>query len=185
MLQIMANAAKLLRGLGCKIEDATLPPLQDYNAVGRVIISAEAFALHEANLRKRLGDYSRAFRIRVLAGALVRAADYLAAQRRRTALIAATAAVFERFDVLIAAPTAGAAPLLSEQRPDDGFARPFLTTFANVAALPAMVVCSAFTPAGLPLGLEIVGPAWADATVLRVGHQFEQAAGLRGTRPKL
>jgi aspartyl-tRNA(Asn)/glutamyl-tRNA(Gln) amidotransferase subunit A len=185
MLHAMTNAAKLLRSLGCKVEDATLPPLQDYNAVGRTIICAEAFALHEANLRKRVGDYSRAFRIRVLPGALVRASDYIAAQRQRTALIAATARAFEKFDVLITAPTGGTAPLLSEQRPDDGFARPFLTTFANVAALPALVVCSAFTPAGLPLGLEIVGPAWADATVLRVGHQFEQAAGLRGTRPTL
>jgi aspartyl-tRNA(Asn)/glutamyl-tRNA(Gln) amidotransferase subunit A len=185
MLQTMANAVKLLRGLGCKVEDATLPPLQDYNAVGRVIISAEAFALHEANLRTRLADYSRAFRIRVLAGALVRAADYLAAQRRRTALIAATAAAFEKFDVLITAPTAGAAPLLSEQRPDDGFARPMMTTLANVAAVPSLVVCAGFTPAGLPLGLEIMGPAWGDATVLRVGHHFELEAGLRGTRPTL
>jgi aspartyl-tRNA(Asn)/glutamyl-tRNA(Gln) amidotransferase subunit A len=185
MLQTMANAVKLLRGLGCKVEDATLPPLQDYNAVGRVIISAEAFALHEANLRQRLADYSRAFRIRVLAGALVRAADYLAAQRRRTALIAATAAVFDKFDVLITAPTAGAAPLLSEQRPDDGFARPMMTTLANVAAVPSLVVCAGFTPAGLPLGLEIMGPAWGDATVLRVGHHFELEAGLRGMRPTL
>ncbi len=185
MHQAMTNAARILRSLGCKLEDAALPPLQDYNAVGRTIICAEAFALHEATLRKRLGDYSRAFRIRVLPGALVRASDYIAAQRRRTALIAATAEAFQKFDVLITAPTGGPAPLLSEQRPDDGFARPFLTTFANVAALPAMVVCAGFTPAGLPLGLEIVGPAWADATVLRVGHQFEQAAGLRTTRPTL
>jgi len=185
MLHAMVNAAKLLRGLGCKVDDATLPPVQEYNAVGRVIICAEAFAMHEANLRNRLADFSRAFRIRVLAGALVRAADYIAAQRRRTELIAATARAFEKFDVIITAPTAGAAPLLSEQRPDDGFARPLLTTVANVAAVPSMVVCSAFTPAGLPLGLEIMGPAWADATVLRVGHHFERAAGLRDTRPTL
>jgi amidase len=48
-----------------------------------------------------------------------------------------------------------------------------------------MVVCGGFTTAGLPLGLEIMGPAWADATVLRVGHQFEQAAGTRERRPEL
>jgi aspartyl-tRNA(Asn)/glutamyl-tRNA(Gln) amidotransferase subunit A len=185
MLHAMVNATKLLRGLGCTVEDARLPPLQDYNAVGRVIICAEAYAMHEANLRKRLGDFSRAFRVRVLAGALIRAADYIAAQRRRAELIAVTARAFERFDVLITAPTAGPAALLSEQRPDDGFARPFFTTVANVAAVPSMVVCSAFTAAGLPLGLEIMGPAWADATVLRVAHHFEQEAGLRDTRPTL
>jgi len=185
VLQMMTRAAATLRGLGCRVEEASLPPVQEYNAVGRVIISAEAYALHEATLKSRLSEFSRVFRVRVLAGALIRAADYIAAQRRRTDLIAETARVFERFDVLIAPPTAGAAPLLTEQRPDDGFSRPLLTTVANVAAIPSLVVCGGFTATGLPLGLEIMGPAWADALVLRVGHQFEQAAGLRGRRPSI
>ena len=84
--------------------------------------------------------------------------------------------------MLLTAPTAGTAPLLTEQRPDDGFSRPLLT---NVAAVPSMVVCGGFTAAGLPLGLEIIGPAWGDATVLRVGHHFEQAVGTRTRRPEL
>ena len=95
MLQMMSRAAATLRGLGCRVEDATLPAVQEYNAVGRVIISSEAYALHEATLKTRLSDYSRVFRVRVLAGALVRAADYIAAQRRRTDLIATTAKAFE------------------------------------------------------------------------------------------
>ena len=185
MLQMMSRAAATLRSLGCRIEDATLPPVQEYNAVGRVIISSEAYALHESTIKTRLSEYSRAFRVRVMAGALIRAADYIAAQRQRTDLISVTAKAFERFDVLITTPTSGAAPLLTEQRPDDGFSRPLLTTVANVAAIPSMVVCGGFTSAGLPLGLEIMGPAWGDATVLRVGHQFEQAIGTRGRRPEL
>src|SRR5579863_5087034 len=185
MLQLMGRAAATLRSLGCRVEDATLPSVQEYNAVGRVIISSEAYALHESNIRTRLSDYSRAFRVRVIAGALIRAAEYIAAQRRRTDLIAITAKAFERFDVLIAPPTQGVAPLLTEQRPDDGFARPLLTTVANVAGIPSMVVCGGFTPAGLPLGVEIIGPAWGDATVLRVGHHLEQALGSRARRPAL
>ncbi|HEY1930792.1 MAG TPA: amidase [Acetobacteraceae bacterium] len=185
VLQMMTRAAATLRGLGARVEDAALPSVQEYNAVGRIIICAEAYALHEPTLRTRLSDYSRVFRVRVLAGALIRAADYIAAQRRRTDLIAETAKVFERFDVLLSAPTAGSAPLLTEQRPDDGFSRPLETTVANVAAIPSLVVCGGFTATGLPLGLEIMGPAWGDATVLRVGHQFELAAGLRGRRPEL
>jgi aspartyl-tRNA(Asn)/glutamyl-tRNA(Gln) amidotransferase subunit A len=183
--QMMTRAAALLKDLGCRVDEAVLPAVNEYNAVGRVLISAEAYALHEATLKARLSEYSRVFRIRVLAGALVRAADYITAQRRRTDLIAATAAVFEKFDVLICTPTAGAAPMLNEQRPDDGFSRPLLTTVANVAAIPSLVVCGGFTAKGLPLGLEIMGPAWGDATVLRVGHQFERVAGTRGRRPDL
>jgi len=183
VLGAMAGAERVFRDLGCTVGEATLPPVQDYNAVGRVIICAEAYALHEARLHARLADYSRAFRVRVLGGALIRAADYIAAQRRRSALIAETAALFGKFDVLISAPTAGAAPMMSEQRPDDGFARPMLTTVANVAAVPSLVVCGGFTKTGLPVGLEIIGPAWGDATVLRAGYHFEREAGLRDTRP--
>ncbi|MGH7154162.1 MAG: amidase, partial [Acetobacteraceae bacterium] len=185
MLRVMAQAVAALKDLGCRVEEAVLPPVQEFNAVGRVIISAEAYALHESTLQTRIADYSRVFRVRVLGGALIRAADYIAAQRRRTDLIAATAALFDRFDVLVSAPTADAAPLLSEQRPDDGFARPLLTAVANVAAVPSLVVCGGFTAAGLPLGLEIMGPAWGDAAVLRLGHHFERAIGLRDRRPEL
>ena len=183
VLQMLSRAVAVLTGLGCRVDEAVLPPVQEFNAVGRVIISAEAFALHEPALRTRLADYSRVFRVRVLGGALIRAADYIAAQRQRTDLIATVAKQFERFDVLVTVPTAGAAPLLTEQRPDEGFARPFLTTVANVAAVPSLVVCGGFTAAGLPLGIEIMGPAWGDATVLRVGHHFERAAGTRDRRP--
>ena len=83
VLQMMARAAADAARLGCRVEEATLPPVQDYNAVGRVIISSEAYALHEATLKTRLSEYSRVFRVRVLAGALIRAAEYIAAQRRR------------------------------------------------------------------------------------------------------
>lgn len=185
LLHTMNDAIATFKSLGCDVQDITLPPLQDYNAVGRVIISAEAYALHEATLHKRISDYSRTFRIRVLPGALIRASDYIAAQRRRTDLIARTAQAFEQVDVLLSTPTQGAAPILTDQRPDDGFARPLLTTLANVAAVPSLVVCAGYTVAGLPLGVEIIGPAWGDATVLRVGHQFEQAAGTRDRRPEL
>ena len=112
----------MLRGLGCRVEDATLPPVQEYNAVGRVIIAAEAYALHEATLKTRLSDYSRVFRVRVLAGALIRAADYIAAQRRRTDLIAATAQSVRNVRRAGHGAAAGTAPLLTEQRPDEGFA---------------------------------------------------------------
>ena len=184
-LKMMANAARVFKDFGCSVQDAVLPPVKDYNGVGRIIISAEAYAMHEATLKTRLSDYSRVFRIRVLAGALIRAADYIAAQRRRTDLIAATAEPFRKFDVLVCAPTADAAPLLSEQRPDEGFSRPFVTTVANVAAVPSMVVCGGFNAAGLPMGLEIMGAQWNDATVLRVGHHFERATTTRERRPVL
>jgi len=185
VLQAMNRAVAVLKSLGCRVEDATLPALQEYNAVGRVIISAEAYALHEATLQTRLSDYSRTFRIRVLSGALIRASEYIAAQRRRTDLIAATAQAFSRFDLLISTPRHGLSADVERAAPGRRLRRPLLTTLANVAAVPSLVVCAGFTASGMPLGLEIIGPAWSDATVLRLGHQFERATGTRDRRPEL
>jgi len=183
--QMVLAAAKTLESLGCVVEEATLPPVQEYDAVARPIICAEAYALHEQWLRTRLEDYSRVFRLRVMGGALVRAADYIAAQRTRGDLIRATEAAFQRFDILISATAPQAAPRLADQKPDEGLTRPLLTIPANVAAIPALSVCGGFSAGGLPLGLQIMGPAWSDALVLRVGHQFEEAAGTRARRPPL
>ncbi|MBO0713054.1 MAG: amidase, partial [Acetobacteraceae bacterium] len=183
--QMMARAMAGFRALGCRVEEATLPAVQEYNAVGRIIISAEAYALHEAHLKTRLSDYSRIFRVRVLPGGLLRAADYIAAQRRRSDLIATTARLFAEFDALIYPTTPIAAPMLTEQRPDEGFLRPFLTTVANVTAMPALTLCGGRTTGGLPLGLEIMGPAWGEATILSLGRHIEQVSGTRTTRPSL
>ena len=94
-------------------------------------------------------------------------------------------ALFARCDVLLSTPTQGPAPLLAEQRPDDGFARPFLTSMANVAALPSLVVCGGFSAGGLPLGVELIGRPWTEAVLLRVGHQLERANGTRERRPEV
>jgi len=182
---VVAEAGRTLERMGCVVEEASLPSVQDYNAVGRLILCAEAYALHEHTLRTRTADYSRTFRVRVLGGALIRAADYIAALRMRGDLIRATEAAFRRHDLLICATTATPAPRLVEQKPDEGMGRPFLTAPANVAAIPALSVCGGFSTAGPPLGLQIMGPAWSAALLLRVGHQFEQASGTRSRRPPL
>jgi len=50
---------------------------------------------------------------------------------------------------------------------------------------PALSVPAGFTRAGLPVGLQIVGPHLADLLVLRLGHAFEQATGHGRRRPQL
>jgi aspartyl-tRNA(Asn)/glutamyl-tRNA(Gln) amidotransferase subunit A len=56
----------------------------------------------------------------------------------------------------------------------------------NVTGLPAIAVPVGFGPSGLPLSMQIVGPRWGEATVLRVAHAYEQAtAELRSRRPPI
>ncbi len=182
--QTVAHAAALLEDAGCHVGEAKLPAAVEYMAAGRAIMCAEAYALHEENLKTRLGDYSRVFRMRVLAGGLLRAADYIAAQRLRTDLIRQTAEAFQEFDLLLCAAAPGAAPLLDDLKAD-ALPTPSLLMPANVAAVPAMVVCAGHSMMGLPLGVQIMGRAWDDARVLQVGHAIENLSGSRARRPQI
>jgi aspartyl-tRNA(Asn)/glutamyl-tRNA(Gln) amidotransferase subunit A len=54
----------------------------------------------------------------------------------------------------------------------------------NVAGLPAVAVPIGFGEAGLPLSMQIVGPAWGEAGILRIAHAYEVAtAAMRNRRP--
>jgi aspartyl-tRNA(Asn)/glutamyl-tRNA(Gln) amidotransferase subunit A len=184
-LQLMGRSLGVLRDLGCRVDEAVLPPLDLCVAVARTLISSEAFALHESTLQTRLSDYSRSFRLRVLPGALVRAADYIAAHRQRSTLAATIQSLFQRFDILVGAAAAGPAPTLAELRPEELVSRPYAGMAANLAGLPALVVCAGSSASGLPLGIEFMGHAWEDGLVLRLGHQFETAMGTRSARPAI
>jgi aspartyl-tRNA(Asn)/glutamyl-tRNA(Gln) amidotransferase subunit A len=48
---------------------------------------------------------------------------------------------------------------------------------ANLTGLPALQVPCGLTEAGLPIGMQIIGKAWAEATILRTGKAYEQVAG--------
>src|SRR5258708_28444572 len=70
-------AVKLLAEAGAEISEITLPALQDFSACGQIILAAEAYAVHEQWLKERPEDYGARARERLLAGATLRAVDYL------------------------------------------------------------------------------------------------------------
>jgi aspartyl-tRNA(Asn)/glutamyl-tRNA(Gln) amidotransferase subunit A len=83
--------------------EITLPPLQDFSACGQIILAAEAYAVHERWLKERPQDYGALARERLLAGAGLRAVDYLQATRWRLQLRDQVAAAFANIDVAITA----------------------------------------------------------------------------------
>ena len=58
--------------------------------------------------------------------------------------------------------------------------RPF-----NLLGVPALALCNGFSPEGQPLSIQVVGRAFDEAMVLRVGHALEKALGLRKRRPPI
>jgi aspartyl-tRNA(Asn)/glutamyl-tRNA(Gln) amidotransferase subunit A len=175
----------VLSRLGASVQDVTLPPLQDWFACGMLIMLSEAYSVHEPWLKERYNDYGEFFRDRCALGAFVTAADHMAAVRMRRELRAAMANVMQTVDVLVLPTTSTAAPLMEAMTKYGSFETPSFTMPFNVAGTPALSVCNGYTSDGLPIGLQIVGRPFEDATVLRVGHAYERACPWRERRPPL
>ena len=83
--------------------------------------------------------------------------------------------LFKEVDALILPTTSDATPTLQQaQIGGPQSVAPDNTYFANYYGLPAISIPSGFDEAGLPLGLQIVGPTWGEATVLQLAHTFQQ-----------
>jgi aspartyl-tRNA(Asn)/glutamyl-tRNA(Gln) amidotransferase subunit A len=179
------QAIKNLSELGATAEEVRLSPLDDYHAACLVIMLAEAFAVHEADLATRWRDYGEIFRRRLMPGAFISGVDYVQATRLRRRLAAEMDRALERFTVL-ALPTGFTVAPVIESVPGMAFlemAAP--TTPANVSGHPAHNVCCGFTKAGLPIGLQLIGRRFDEATLLRIGDAYERATPWRTRRPTL
>ena len=116
------------------------------------------------------------------------AADWMRAHDRRTSLFRAVQRLFERFDV-IATPTMTAAP-----KPLDAGGSIATEMYAewaaplypfNLTGHPALSVPAGFTAAGLPVGLQLIGPWFAEAQLLRTAALMETISPWHRQRPPL
>lgn len=181
----LRQAEETFRSLGASVVDITLPPMADYAAAGFIVLVTEAYAAHEPWMRTRFAEYGELLRDRMALGALVSGADYIQATRRRRELCAETAAAMGGFDLVLTAAATGEAPAIDSVPKWANFERPGFTIPFNVTGQPALSVCSGYGERGLPVGIQIVGRPFADATVLAAGHAFETAHPWRQQRPKL
>jgi aspartyl-tRNA(Asn)/glutamyl-tRNA(Gln) amidotransferase subunit A len=121
----------------------------------------------------------------VIGGALLRAEDYIQAMRWRTELVTRLMAAFAKFDVLA---TAGWLAPADPADPEgfDFFRKRLLVTMPfSLAGIPALVVPCGFSASGLPLSLQIGGRPFDEATVLNVGHAYQQATDWHLRAPPL
>ena len=181
----IADVAKILESLGAIVTEVTLPPLQDFNAVVWLVLAADAFAVHEPWLRTKYRDYGEFLRERLAVAATITSADYLQAQRRRRELCDAVAQAMTECDLLITAGALSEAPPITVPGKWTSFEAANFTNPFNITGQPALSVCAGFGEGGLPVGVQIVGRPFEDATVLRAGHAYEKATGWRGKRPAM
>jgi aspartyl-tRNA(Asn)/glutamyl-tRNA(Gln) amidotransferase subunit A len=185
-------AARSLEGLGAVVEEIPLPKIHHAGPASFAIIASEATAYHEPYLRTRAAEYGEDVRARLTTGQFVLAHQYLKAQRARQVIRAEVDAVLTRVDALLTPATPVPAPRLDEREVTvDGVtedARWWLircTRPINVTGHPALSVPCGLTAAGLPIGLQLVGRPFDEATLLRLGHAFEAVSPVRDRWPPL
>ena len=175
---VRAAIAELGR-LGASLVDVSIP---DHAVLldGLAGLGAERLVYHGHWMRTRLSDYSLDVQASLLAAQLIPAADYAMALRVRRLFAERYQAVFRQVD-LLATPTVitpafpiadaeitTADSLLKETPPLARNTRP-----ANLTGLPAISLPAGFTSSGLPVGLQLIGPAFGEAKLLRAAAAFE------------
>ncbi len=178
------RAVSRLAELGARIEEVRMPRLEVSLPAEVAILFPEAASVHRSFLDERPMDYGEDVRRSLLSGRLYRADDYVEAQRVRSVLRRDLTATFERVDVL-ATPTVSIEPpewgqdtfIVQGRRLDllNAFIR--CTAPFNLTGHPALSVPCGLTGNGLPVGIQLVGPPFSEAKLLRLGYAFEVARG--------
>ena len=151
----------------------------------RVLLTAEACAYHEEFVAKSPELYQPETLRRIRSGAKVSSPEYIRLRRGMEESRRAIALFFKDVDLLITPTTPIAAPAIAELKGNPENLRPKEilmlrnTRPINTWGVPAISVPCGFTKAGLPIGLQIVGPHWREDLVLRLAYGYEQATAWR------
>lgn len=177
-------AIEVLRKLTASLREVQLPPAGSH----RVIVGPEAYAYHSQWITGSPEKYQPATRERLIQlASAVTQQDYVQARRQCDLLRREIRKVFTTVDLLVtptmASPPSTIAPI--EQSASLDPSRTRNTWPLDVSGLPAITVPCGFTSSGLPIGLQIVGAPFAEATILALAHAYEQATDWHSRRPKL
>ncbi len=176
------QALKVLEQLGAQLTRVKLPvSAAECFAASRMIGPAETAAIHERELKEQADQMGFALRDKLLAGSLVRAVDYLAAQRLRRTVAASLDALMQGYDALVTYGTLHMPPRLGVEPEMTAFTIETMLTPFNLSGHPVMMQCNGFNK-GLPLNWQIVGNRGDEATIIRVASAYENATTWREKR---
>lgn len=182
-LQGINHALDVFEHLGAEVSDITLSPLAEYHACGSIVLSSEAYAVHEPWLKTRFNDYGELFRDRIALGGFIRATDYVQALRRRRTLCLEVKLAMADLDLLVSASQPAEAPRITEVPKWGTMEKPSLTMPFNLTGYPAMTVPTGFGAGGLPVGMQLIAKPFHEPLLFQAAHAFEKSISTRKRRP--
>ena len=187
ILEALRAAANIFaEQLGCRVHEVDVSWLREAALANKTMTQSDGAAVHRDRLKEHPDWFGEDIRRRLEEGARTTSTEYILARRTQTEIRKKCEQFFESYDLLILPTTPIAAPTIEGHDAVEQAGR--LTRFTapfNLAGLPALSLPCGFTKDGLPIGLQIVARAWADARVLNAGHAFEQATEWHKQFPKL
>jgi aspartyl-tRNA(Asn)/glutamyl-tRNA(Gln) amidotransferase subunit A len=179
--------------MGARLVDVDIRNIHGNISAQLTIESAEPSTYHQRTLRERPDDYGDDVRTLLEAGELLLATQYLQAQRYRALLRNEFLEAFGQVDVFICPSLPFVATRVGETRveiepgkPEDMLSAIMqFTGVASLTGLPSLNVPCGFDPCGLPIGMQIIGRPFAEATLLRAGHAFQLATAFHRRVPVL
>ncbi|WP_135466784.1 amidase [Crenalkalicoccus roseus] len=193
VLAAFEAALETLRARGARIARIRVPCLAAVNAYTAIISRVEGATIHAAWMRERAADYAAHLSARLYAGYAIPAHYYVEALSRRGPLLRQFVAEALTGHDLVATPTLRTrVPTLAETNVDADPANwsRFMAVSANTRpfnylGLPTVSVPCGFDDRGLPVGLQLAGRPFAEATVLRAADAFQRETDWHRRAPPL
>lgn len=186
VLNAIHAAAKLFESMGCKVQEVNTDWMREAALANALMTRSDGAAVHRERLQEHPEMFGEDILRRLQDGAKTTSTEYALARRTQAEVKKRCELFFDSYDLLITPATPITAPTIAGNDAVEQAAR--LTRFTspfNLTGLPAISIPCGFTNSGLPIGLQIVSRAWADAKVLNAAYAYEQATDWHTKRPSL
>ncbi|HEV7344669.1 MAG TPA: amidase [Devosia sp.] len=181
VLAAIDAAVSTLSQVGATIEEVELPDYDAIEVAAAAILHKESFDYHAGSLRDRPGDFGRRAFLSLAAGVAVTDEELAKARRAGEQFRAEIDKLLLSHDAII---TVGAltTALLAAPFGKEAVWTPMRTIGFNVSGHPVLAMPVGFDN-GLPIGMQIIGKHYDEATIVRIGHAFERATDHALQRP--
>jgi aspartyl-tRNA(Asn)/glutamyl-tRNA(Gln) amidotransferase subunit A len=176
------EAVEVFRSLGAQVREVEIPNLVDTLHAHRLILGAEAYAVHEERLENEPETFGEEVSERLMAGARPRAYRYANARRRGVLATDEFDHALHGVDVLLTPTLPIVATEIGQREVNigdyDESIRSALTRFTGPTDLtghPSLSIPCGTTASGLPVGLQLIGRHFDEATLYRFGQAYEEA----------
>lgn len=190
--RVLDDTKSALAREGVRIAEVELPDQRQLSAAAQLVLAVEAAGFHGQWMRERPQDYGPQVLMRLQNALAIPAVTYLEAMRWRGVALAEFVAAVAGVDAVLAPVSPVPAPTIAESDVGNSlnaeaviqrltrFTRPI-----NYLGLPSLALPCGFSNAGLPIGLQLIGRPFDEATLLRIGAGWQRATDFHRQCPEL